>query len=110
MAGAERIFRLLDTRPDWEDAPVAVALPDPRAPGPAAPPAAGMRVEFRRVSFGYDPARLVLQEIEFTAEPGRMVRWWATPAAARARSSTWRRNSTCRPAVRFSSTAGRSAP
>jgi ATP-binding cassette subfamily B protein len=73
MAGAERIFRLLDTRPDWEDAPVAVALPDPRAPGPAAPPAAGMRVEFRRVSFGYDPARLVLHEIEFTAEPGRMV-------------------------------------
>ena len=73
MAGAERIFRLLDTRPDWEDAPAAVALPDPRAPGPDAPPAAGMRVEFRRVSFGYDPARLVLHEIEFTAEPGRMV-------------------------------------
>jgi ATP-binding cassette subfamily B protein len=78
MAGAERIFRLLDTRPDWEDAPAAVDLPDPRGPGartsrPDAPPAPGMRVEFRRVSFGYDPARLVLHDLEFAAEPGRMV-------------------------------------
>ncbi len=81
MAGAERIFRLLDTRPDWEDAPAAVDLPDPRGPGartslPAAPsvsPAPGLRVEFCRVSFGYDPARLVLHDLEFAAEPGRMV-------------------------------------
>jgi ATP-binding cassette subfamily B protein len=81
MAGAERIFRLLDTRPDWEDAPAAVDLPDPRGPGartsrpdaPPASPAPGMRVEFRRVSFGYDPARLVLHDLEFAAEPGRMV-------------------------------------
>jgi ATP-binding cassette subfamily B protein len=76
MAGAERIFRLLDTQPDWEDAPDAVALPDPRTP--ASPPGAvgeapGMRVEFSRVFFGYDPARLVLHDIDFVAEPGRMV-------------------------------------
>jgi ATP-binding cassette subfamily B protein len=78
MAGAERIFRLLDAQPDWEDAPTAVALPDPRvcgaaAEGPDSPPAPGMLIEFRQVSFGYDPARLVLHDIEFTAEPGRMV-------------------------------------
>ena len=70
MAGAERIFRLLDTPPDWEDAPDAVALPDPRV---APAPARGMRLEFRHVTFGYDPARPVLHEIDFLAEPGRMV-------------------------------------
>ena len=45
---------------------------------PPLPPAtghsgAGARVEFRRVSFGYDPARLVLHEVDFTAEPGQNV-------------------------------------
>ncbi|HUL52892.1 MAG TPA: ABC transporter ATP-binding protein [Opitutaceae bacterium] len=75
MAGAERIFRLLDLKPDWEDAPDAVALPDPRTPAPAAAGAAppGARVEFRHVFFGYDPARLVLHDVDFTAEPGRMI-------------------------------------
>jgi len=98
MAGAERVFRLIDTKPDWEDAPEARDLPDPRAgrgtggggrgtemraggPSSHLPPAtghsgadgAGARVEFRRVSFGYDPARLVLHEVDFTAEPGQNV-------------------------------------
>ena len=71
MAGAERVFRLIDTPPDWEDDPAAVPLPDPRM-GAAAPPA-GLRVEFRRVSFGYEPARRVLHDLTFTAEPGQTV-------------------------------------
>jgi ATP-binding cassette subfamily B protein len=70
MAGAERIFRLIDTPPDWEDAPGAVELPDPRSGGGAAP---GVRVEFRQVDFGYDPGRLVLHDLTFTAEPGQTV-------------------------------------
>jgi ATP-binding cassette subfamily B protein len=70
MAGAERVFKLIDTKPDWEDAPDAVALPDPRADGGAA---VGMRVEFRNVSFGYQPDRLVLHQVDFVAEPGQTV-------------------------------------
>ncbi|HMD61614.1 MAG TPA: ABC transporter ATP-binding protein [Opitutaceae bacterium] len=70
MAGAERIFRLVDTPPDWEDAPDATPLADPRM-GPGA--AAGARIEFRGVSFGYDPSRLVLHDINFEAEPGHTV-------------------------------------
>ncbi len=66
MAGAERVFRLLDLKPDWQDAPEAKDLPFPAA-------AAGARVEFRNVSFGYDPGRLVLHQVNFTAEPGQMV-------------------------------------
>ena len=82
MAGAERVFKLIDTKPDWEDAPDARPLPDPRTPAarsaanagrPGAAVDAGMRVEFRDVSFGYDPSRLVLHHVDFTAEPGQMV-------------------------------------
>ena len=70
MAGAERVFRLIDVVPDWQDDPAATALPDPRAGGGAA---AGLRVEFRNLSFGYDPGRLVLRDINFTAAPGQTV-------------------------------------
>jgi len=97
MAGAERVFKLIDTKPDWEDAPDAVALPDPRVKSEAGSPqsegeeghtvgtldrgrrtsnfpvSAGMRIEFRKVDFGYDPARLVLHDVTFTAEPGQTV-------------------------------------
>jgi ATP-binding cassette subfamily B protein len=107
MAGAERVFRLIDTPPDWEDAPDAADLPDPRRRGSeseseserraqkpgtpvAGPPSllpslslspslslrpapSGARVEFRHVHFGYDPARLVLHDIDFTAAPGQVV-------------------------------------
>ena len=64
MAGAERVFRLIDVKPDWEDAPEAVALP--RAAG-------GCRVEFRGVTFGYHPSRPVLHDLSFTAEPGQTI-------------------------------------
>ncbi len=65
MAGAERVFRLIDTKPDWEDAPAAAPLPEVRGQG--------VRVEFRDVSFGYDPARLVLHGVSFAVEPGQTV-------------------------------------
>jgi ATP-binding cassette, subfamily B, bacterial len=71
MAGAERIFRLLDMEPDWTDAPDAEDLPDPRKA--KAEIASGARVEFRGVSFGYDPKRLVLHDINFVAEPGQTI-------------------------------------
>ena len=83
MAGAERVFRLIDAVPDWEDDPAATPLADPRAALdpriqftnfqsiPA--PTPGMRVEFQQVTFGYDPARPILHDITFTAEPGQTV-------------------------------------
>lgn len=65
MAGAERVFRLIDVKPEWEDDPAAVALPAPRG--------TGAKVEFRNVTFGYDPAKPVLHDVCFTAEPGQTV-------------------------------------
>jgi len=62
MAGAERVFGLLDTVPEWTDAPDARELP----------PLAG-RVEFRHVGFAYQPERPVLHDLSFVAEPGQTV-------------------------------------
>jgi ATP-binding cassette subfamily B protein len=68
MASAERIFYLLDMKPDWVDTAGAEALPDPRRDE-----GGGARIEFRGVSFGYDTSRLVLHDINFTAEPGQTI-------------------------------------
>ena len=71
MAGTERVFRLLDAKPDWEDDPAARDLTDPRPGGGAA--ARGVRVELDRVTFGYDPAQPVLHDVSFVAPPGSTV-------------------------------------
>ena len=62
MAGAERVFHLLDAKPDWTDS--ADAKPLPTIAG---------RVELRRVSFAYQPDKLVLNDISFVAEPGQTI-------------------------------------
>ncbi len=62
MAGAERLFALLDRQPDWTDVPDAEAIM--RLEG---------RVEFEHVTFGYDPTRPVLHDISFVAQPGQTI-------------------------------------
>jgi ATP-binding cassette subfamily B protein len=62
MAGAERVFKLLDTPPEWSDEPTAQPLPEMRG-----------EVEFRNITFGYDPAIKVLHEINFRARPGESI-------------------------------------
>ena len=74
MAGAERVFRLIDLKPEWTDAPEAVELPRPEPRGASgAGGAGGMRVEFERVNFAYEPGRPVLRDVSFTAEPGQTI-------------------------------------
>jgi ATP-binding cassette subfamily B protein len=62
MAGAERVFRLLDSQPDWEEPPTARELP--RIHG---------RVEFRNVIFSYEADRPALDDMSFVADPGQTV-------------------------------------
>ncbi len=62
MAAAERVFTLLDTPADWVEPPTAMALDSLSG-----------RVEFRNLSFGYDPERLVLRNITFAVEPGQTI-------------------------------------
>lgn len=62
MAGAERLFRMLDQKPEWEDAPEAKVLPVIEG-----------RVEFQEVCFEYKAGRPVLKDISFAVEPGQTV-------------------------------------
>jgi ABC-type multidrug transport system fused ATPase/permease subunit len=62
MAGAERVFNLLDTDPDVSDEPGAKPLP--RIIG---------EVRFEDVTFGYNPDRPILHDINFEARPGQLV-------------------------------------
>jgi ABC-type multidrug transport system fused ATPase/permease subunit len=62
MAGAERLFRMLDQPPEWVDSPSARPLP----------PVEG-KVEFDSVFFEYISGRPVLADISFVAEPGQTV-------------------------------------
>ena len=62
MAGAEKLFRVLDTQPDWQDAPDA--LRPERLLG---------KVEFRDVKFAYQADRPVLRGLSFVVAPGTCV-------------------------------------
>jgi ABC-type multidrug transport system fused ATPase/permease subunit len=61
-ASGERIFQVMDEDEEVSDRPGARELP----PGDG-------QVRFEDVSFGYDPQRLVLQDIELELEPGKTV-------------------------------------
>lgn len=62
MAGAERVFGLLDTPPEKLDDDGAIALPTIKG-----------EVELREVTFAYVPDKPVLHGINFIAKPGQTV-------------------------------------
>ena len=62
MASSERIFQLLDTPEDIKNPPEPVR-PDPIEG----------RIEFREVTFGYDPEQPVLTDFSLHIEPGEKV-------------------------------------
>ncbi len=62
MASSERIFKLLDTPP-------SIASPD----RPETVDARRGSIEFRNVSFSYNPGEPVLRDISFRVEPGQTV-------------------------------------
>jgi len=62
LAGAERVFEILDTEPEIKDTPDAVTVD--RFQG---------EVEFRNVDFSYVPGVKVLKNIDFDTESGEKV-------------------------------------
>lgn len=62
LAGAERVFEILDQRPTVHNKPDAVALD--RFDG---------QVTFDQVSFGYEPNVPVLKDVSLSLEPGQVV-------------------------------------
>ncbi len=61
-ASMERIFEIMDTPADVQDKPGAYDLP----------PIKG-EVQFDHVSFYYDPEKPVLNDVNFTAQPGQTI-------------------------------------
>ena len=62
LAAAERIFELLDTSPEIVDSPDAVDLPSVKG-----------EIEFKNVTFGYDPAHPVIHNMSFRIKPKETV-------------------------------------
>ncbi len=62
LAGAERIFGLLDTEPDLQDSPNAREMPAIRG-----------RVEFQDVYAEYLPGEPVLRDVDLSVEPGQTI-------------------------------------
>lgn len=62
LAGAERIYNILDEEPEPPDPPNAVELGEAQG-----------KVTFENVTFAYDPGRPVLQDITFEIESGQTI-------------------------------------
>jgi len=62
MAAVQKIYTVLDTEPDMLDAPDAVDLPDVHGV-----------VELRGVTFGYDPEKPVLHDVDLKIPAGKTV-------------------------------------
>jgi ATP-binding cassette subfamily B protein len=62
LSGASKVFQIIDARPESYSA--RGALPLARVPG---------RVTFQNVTFGYDPSKPVLHQINLCAEPGETI-------------------------------------
>ncbi|ROR21754.1 ATP-binding cassette subfamily B protein [Mobilisporobacter senegalensis] len=62
ISGAERIFEIMDTKPDLLDAQNVISLPEIEG-----------EIRFENVSFSYDEDTLVLNDVSFHVEPGETI-------------------------------------
>ena len=62
LAGAERVFEVLDVVPEIEDRSDALSVDDFEG-----------KVEFRNVEFSYIPKEKVIKEMSFEVEPGQVI-------------------------------------
>ena len=62
LASAERTFEMLDEEEERPDTPYPVILREPKG-----------QISFQHVSFGYQPGRLLMKDISFTAQPGQKI-------------------------------------
>ncbi len=62
LAAAERVFELLNEEEETSDVPGALPLCVERG-----------EVELEHVDFGYDPAKIILKDINLQAKPGNMI-------------------------------------
>ncbi len=74
IAGAERIFSILDTKPAITNKPDAITLKEETVKGD---------IVFDHVSFGYEPGKLILKDISFTAKQDEVIAIVGTTGAGK---------------------------
>ncbi len=62
LAGAERVFEIMDTEPEPDDSPDAYAMEKSEG-----------HVLFDDVTFGYTPEKSILKHVSFEAKPGQTI-------------------------------------
>ncbi len=62
MAGADRVFRIIDTEPEIKQADVPIPMPSAEG-----------KVDFDHVDFRYDETRQILFDNDFHVEPGQFI-------------------------------------
>lgn len=72
LAGAERVFDVMDREPEAEDSPDAVDMQDMKG-----------HVVFDNVSFGYVPGKTVLKNISLYAKPGQKIAFVGSTGAGK---------------------------
>ncbi len=72
LAGAERVFAVLDEQPEPEDDPDAVELENIRG-----------EVVLKNVTFGYNPDKVVLKNISLYAKPGQKIAFVGSTGAGK---------------------------
>lgn len=72
MAGAERIFTILDTKPEIEDKPDAKVLENITG-----------EVEYKNVVFGYDEGQTIINDVSFKVEPGKTAAFVGSTGAGK---------------------------
>lgn len=72
LAGAERVFEIMDTPPEMPDSPDADSME-------------GMRgdVVFENVTFGYNPDKIILKDLTLYAHPGQKIAFVGSTGAGK---------------------------
>ena len=72
LAGAERVFAVMDEAPETPDAPDAIDMPEMRGD-----------VVFENVTFGYNPDKVILKNISLYAHPGQKIAFVGSTGAGK---------------------------
>lgn len=74
LAGAERVFQVMDMEPEEADAPESINMDDIEVAG---------KVVFTNVTFGYKPEKIVLKDLSLYAKPGQKIAFVGSTGAGK---------------------------
>jgi ATP-binding cassette subfamily B protein len=82
LAGAERVFEVMDEAPEAKDAEGAMEICSESANIPGARPIRG-EVKLTDVTFGYVPGKTILKHVSVTARPGEKIAFVGSTGAGK---------------------------